>query len=368
MREFRISSSISDFDCTAWNQCFEGVLERYEYALATEQAGIDGFAWRYLAIVDGGTILAATYGFTTRYALDTTLTGFWKKPVMYFKKLVPGKLSLGLACIGSPVMEQAYLGFHPSVEAVEKPVLLAALLAGFEAMARTQGIGLHAVKDVPEADAALWSACMQTRGYTRMSGLPTGELALGMDSFEAYLATLSKATRKDMRRKLKDAMTVRTELHHHLGNLTPLLMEHYAETKTRSELQFEQLTARYFENVLATMGQHAACFVHYADTKPVAFNLVLMDGKRMIDKFFCMKAEEGRRYHLYFISWLRNIDYCIRHGIRLYQSGQAGYETKLRLGSQLAGNNMYFKHRNRLLQALLRRAAPFLEVKVPQHV
>jgi hypothetical protein len=46
--------------------------------------------------------------------------------------------------------------------------------------------------------------------------------------------------------------------------------------------------------------------------------------------------------------------------MRRYQSGQAYYENKLRLGSQLTHNAMFFRHRNRLTQAALRLVSPFL--------
>ena len=53
-----------------------------------------------------------------------------------------------------------------------------------------------------------------------------------------------------------------------------------------------------------------------------------------------------------------NLDYCLDHGISRYQSGQAQYQNKLRLGSKLTANAMYFRHRNPLLQRLLRLVSP----------
>jgi hypothetical protein len=73
-----------------------------------------------------------------------------------------------------------------------------------------------------------------------------------------------------------------------------------------------------------------------------------------------MDAERGRPYNLYYLSWFNNIEYCLRHGIGCYQSGQAYYHNKVRLGSQLTENAMYFRHRNPILQFILKTISPLL--------
>jgi len=56
----------------------------------------------------------------------------------------------------------------------------------------------------------------------------------------------------------------------------------------------------------------------------------------------------------------RAMDASAMAGITRYQSGQAYYENKLRMGSKLTRNQMYFKHRNALAQGILKLAAPVL--------
>ena len=94
----------------------------------------------------------------------------------------------------------------------------------------------------------------------------------------------------------------------------------------------------------------------------LAANLLVHDGQTLIDKFFCMDGEEGRRHNLYFLSWFTNLRHCLENGMRRYQSGQAYYENKVRLGSRLTPNSMHFRHRNTVLQALMRLAAPLFSV------
>jgi hypothetical protein len=73
-----------------------------------------------------------------------------------------------------------------------------------------------------------------------------------------------------------------------------------------------------------------------------------------------MDAVEGRKYNLYYLSWFNNLHYCLEEGIGRYQSGQAYYENKLKLGSKLTANTMHFKHRSFAVQRLLRLLAPLL--------
>ena len=75
---------------------------------------------------------------------------------------------------------------------------------------------------------------------------------------------------------------------------------------------------------------------------------------------------EGREHNLYFLSWFSNIRLCLELGLSRYQSGQAAYANKLRLGSRLIPTTMHFRHRNRVLNCVLSWAAPLLAPDVPE--
>ena len=129
-------------------------------------------------------------------------------------------------------------------------------------------------------------------------------------------------------------------------------------------MQLEELTEAYFTSLLQAMPERAFCTLYFAGDELLAFNFLLQNGRTLLDKFFCMDGR-GRAHNLYFVSWFTNVQYCIDHGITTYQSGAAGYENKLRLGSVLTRTRMAFKHKNRWVQGALRLAAPFLEPDAP---
>jgi len=137
-------------------------------------------------------------------------------------------------------------------------------------------------------------------------------------------------------------------------------MRLYEATLNRSDLQFERLPAAYFTGILEQLDQRAACVLYWVQDQLVAFNLVLIDQHRLIDKFFAHDLNVTREHNLYFRSWLANVDYCIQQRIPLYECGQAGYASKLRLGCQFTGNMLFFRHRNPLLNTLLKLIKRFV--------
>lgn len=345
-------STIEAIDRNAWNDCFVGVLENWEYYLAVEKAGIEDFEWRYLALFEDGRLLAVAPAFLTSYKLDTTVQGLVKRITGWINRFLPGLLEFPLYAIGSPVAERCTAGTASHVPPVRRQALLGQLLALARDDARQLGIRLIAVKDAPSDDND-WSRSCKAAGYQAMPSLPNALLPIPFGSIDAYLGTLDKTTRKDLRRKLR-LPGPRIEWRRNIDDVLPRIMDLYQATLARSELQFERLPAGYFTNVLEHMDERAACVLYWAGDRLVAFNLVLFDGDRLIDKFFGHEVNQSREPNLYFRNWLANVEYCIRHRIPVYESGQAGYASKIRLGCSFQGNNMFFHHRNWLINNVLR--------------
>ena len=343
----------------AWNACFQGQVEDYDCLLAIEEAGIEGFEWRYITVIEDGRISAAMPAFLCLYALDTTLEeGFLRRSVRRVQHHFQNFLKLRLACLGSPCTETGAIGFHPDVPNERRGVLFAEMLSFFEQFAATEDCALVGLKDIPEQVSVVLGDPLSAHGYASIGGLPTAWLDIDFKTIDDYLAKLSAGTRKDMRRKLKSFEQVRVEIRTDFGAFLPEVMALYHDTRNRSDWQFEELTPEYFEGILTRMAGRSYCAFYFVEDKLLAANLIVHDEHVAIDKFFCMDGEKGRPYNLYFLSWFTNLRYCLDHGISRYQSGQAYYENKIRLGSKLTSNAMFFRHRNPFLQRLLRLVSP----------
>lgn len=366
MPEARVIDTIEVIGRDAWDACFPGEVEGYDYLQAVEKAGIEGFRWRYALVEEDGRLLAAAPGFLTDYRLDTTLSGAGKRVADAVRRVFPRALLLRLACLGSPCTETAQLGFAPGVTPFQRSPLAHELINAFEIHAAAESCYLLGLKDVSETDRAIWDHAACPLGYRPVAGLPTAWLNIDFDSVGAYLARLSPSARKDMRRKLRSRDQVEVEIRRDLDDVIDQVMVLYAATHARAEMQLETLTADYFRKVLRAMGERSLCVLYRCGGRLLGFNLLLQGDGLLLDKFFCM-SDEARVYNLYFLSWFENIGYCLSHGIRRYQSGQAAYEAKLRLGSRLSRTQMYFRHRNPVLNSALRLASPmFAADPVPE--
>ncbi|MQT56617.1 GNAT family N-acetyltransferase [Pseudomonas sp. FSL R10-0399] len=351
-------SSLQAIEREAWNDCFPGALEDWDYIMAVEKAGIEGFEWRYLTLFEGSTLIAAATAFTTSYRLDTTVQGIGKRFTEQLNRVMPGLMHLHLYAIGSPVTEQCSAGTASHIAASERPALLARLLKLAHSDAAQLGIGLIAVKDVPSHDND-WAHSCKAAGFQSMPSLPSAMLPVPYRSVDSYLGSLGKSTRKDMRRKLR-APEPRVQWRNNIDDVLPEVMRLYEATLERSDLQFERLPPAYFTGILEQLGDRALCVLYWVDDHLVAFNLVLIDEHRLIDKFFGHDLALSREYNLYFRSWVVNVDYCIRNNIALYECGQAGYASKIRLGCTFQNNTLFFRHRNRLINGVLKLVKLFI--------
>ncbi|MGE8066067.1 GNAT family N-acetyltransferase [Pseudomonas sp. NPDC089569] len=351
-------STIEAIDRAAWNGCFPDELENWDYYRAVEQSAIADFQWRYLALFEEDRLIAAAVAFTTIYSLDTTLQGLGKRIAGRLRRWCPGLLAIRLYALGSPVAEQCHVGTAGHIAPSRRPALLARLLQLARRDADQAGIGLLAVKDASHRDRQWLQACHDA-GLQCMPGLPSGELPITFGSVDAYLGLLGKSTRKDLRRTLRGP-SPRIEWRYTVDDQLPRMMQLYEATLARSELTFERLPADYFRQVLAHLDRRAACVLYWLGEELVAFNLVLLDEQRLVDKFFAHDLSNTRQHNLYVRSWLANVGYCIEHGLAIYACGQAGYASKLRLGCSFSGNSVFFRHRNRMLDSLLRLAKMFV--------
>jgi predicted N-acyltransferase len=338
--EITLHGSIGEIAQAEWDALFPGEPEGSAYLKAVEDAEIPGFELFYVAVRRGGRLVAAAPGFITDYRLDTTVQGPWRRLTGAIHRIAPVLLRQTLIALGSPVTETASVGVLEG--AADREILIAALYEGLERKARTGGVRLLAVKDLPSASVDAARAAIGA-GLNPMSSLPTAVLELnGLTDLDDYLARLSPATRKDLRRKLKKGdVTVEraTDLRPHAEAIDSL----YAATRARAAMQFEALSWRYFQAVLDRLGENAAVLLYRYDGEVIGFSLLVGSGPVWVDKYFCTD-ERGPAHNLYFLSWLENVRFVLAQGGARLVAGQTGYETKLRFGCRLETTTIYFRH------------------------
>jgi hypothetical protein len=93
--------------------------------------------------------------------------------------------------------------------------------------------------------------------------------------------------------------------------------------------------------------------LYFVQEELVAFNLLVLKQEAMVDIYFCMDYELGRKYNLYVLSWLENVRTCVVRKIPLYYAGQGTEKTKAHLGAAFIPSFILFKHRQPVFDRLL---------------
>ncbi|HZW72459.1 MAG TPA: hypothetical protein VFF43_02880, partial [Caldimonas sp.] len=236
-----VAESIEAFDRAEWDALFAGDLEDWAYYRAVERSNLAGFEWRYFGLHDGGRLRAAVPAFITDYRLDTTLSGPLRRITDAISRWFPRLLRQRLLSLGSPVGEVCHLGFAPGCTPDEQARLLDRLLDEVESHAAQRRIAMVATKDSTAQQDALWAYAGAAHGLRRQPSLPTAVLDVRFDSLDAYLATLSYATRKDLRRKMKAASALRVEWRTNIDDIVDDVMRLYRATLANAKYSFEEL-------------------------------------------------------------------------------------------------------------------------------
>jgi hypothetical protein len=359
-----------------WEHCLPCEAENYDYYTACEKLNHDAYKIRAIEVKNNDKTIAVAPLFTLTYRLDTPLQGNIRKITDKIANYLPNLLALKVLGVGSPLAERCHLGFAPELNDTERENAITALLNALNTHAKQSGIGLTALKDLDTATQAATRNMLEINGYTATNSLPIAVLDVP-DTEAAYLAKLSPNNRSSFKRKIRAAKNLIFEYRTSIEGIEDEIAALYEETREHSGYDYgdlETLPKGYFEAVMQAANSKALMMLYWLKNEAnpenkgslIGFNLLFLeDGSRpserkIIDKFIGRKHKEARENNLYFVGWMDNLRYAQTHGYKMLQTGQTAYGEKLRLGSRLEPSFIYFRHRNWLLNKILRFAAKFI--------
>lgn len=359
MPEALVLRSVAEVPAQWWDTCEPHLAEDHAYLRAVEQAALPGFTMRALVVTYGERLLAAAPAFVTRYPLDTMMEGTGARVIAGLRRGLPALLAPRLACLGSPCTETAGVRFARGLDTTTRCAAAASLVARLAMLGAEEDCALLGAKDLAADTAPEMVGALGAAGYLVTSGQPIAVLPIDFPDVEAYLASLSRATRRGLRRKLRSADAVRIERRTNIDDIVGRVHALYRATLDRAVHRFEELTPAYFTAVLAAMPGRAHVTLYYVGDELLAANLLVADAGILLDKYWCM-ADAGRVHGLYHLSWIENIRHCLQAGLTRYQAGQANANAKLSLGCRLEPTTTHVRHRNALCNGALRVALPWI--------
>jgi len=352
--ETHYTFTAAKYDETTWQRLLPNSLEGYRYHLAFELGRIVGFKTGYISLSKAGTVVCIAPIFITNHALDTAVQGDMKAVTHHLSKLLPNQRTVRLLCVGSPVTDSAQIGFFK-----DQPLdaeMINVLTEKLDDVAEREGANVIAFKDVMDIDTKQLQPLLAKQGYTCIDDKLVAKNSINFKELDGYLATLSNDTSKMLRGELKQFDQLHIEDHDGLPPHLEKIYHLYLNCREKSEFKFEKLTLEFFEALAGLMPNQCRFVLYYMHEKLIGFNCLLHGNGVLMDKFIGMDYMHSQQVNLYSLSWIYNIQMCIRDGFHTFQSGQAADEAKLSLGAMFEPTCTLFKHRNQFVNPMLKLA------------
>jgi predicted N-acyltransferase len=346
-------------NCDAWKCAFQNKCKDHRYYEIIEDTLEGGFEYHYLLLEDHlGNVRGIQPVFFLRQNLVEGVLGKIRSVVDLVRKRFPRFLTMRVLMVGCA----AGTGDLGTCEKKEAWVANA-LRASLRTYARQNKASLVVLKDFPaEYRDALGG--YTSNGYARMPSMPMTRLALyPFQDWDDYFRTLSKATRKDLRRKFRKAerapridMEVVNDISPYIDEAYPL----YLAVHKRSPFKFETLTKNYFRALGQRMPDRARFFIWRQHGKIAAFGFSLVCSDAIYDECIGLDYSVALDLHLYFYTLRDVITWSLQQRLKYYYSNPLNYEPKLHLDCELVPLDLYVMHTNAFLNPIFRRAIKYL--------
>ncbi|MBO0695961.1 MAG: GNAT family N-acetyltransferase, partial [Verrucomicrobia bacterium] len=247
-------------------------------------------------------------------------------------------------------------------DANDEPWVADTLQASLLTYARQNNASLVVLKDFPSTYRSNLEVFRMNR-YARIPSMPMTRLSLHYSNWDEYFRTLSKATRKDLRRKFRKAdqgPKIEMEVLNDIRNLVDEIYPLYLAVHERSPLKFETLTKDYFRAIAHRMPERARFFIWRQLGKIVAFSFCLVCEDKIYDECIGLDYSVALDLHLYFYTLRDIISWALGQGLKYYYSNPLNYEPKLHLDCELVPLDLYVRHTSPLLNPIFGRLIKYL--------
>jgi len=343
-----------------WKSAFQNKCKDHRYYEIVEDTLEGRFEHHYLVIEDNSSKVRAIQPvFFVRQNLVEGVPGKIRSVVDFIRKNFPRFLTMRVLMVGCA----AGAGdMGPCAEKDEKWTANA-LLAVLRTFAQRNRASLVVLKDFPaKYRPALES--FSSNGYARIPSMPMTRLPLHYHDWDEYFRTLSKATRKDLRRKFRKAERAPKIDMETVNDLTPYIDEIYPlylQVHQRSPLKFETLTKDYFRAISKRMPDRTRFFVWRQSGKIVAFSFCLVCDDAIYDECIGLDYSVALDLHLYFYTLRDIISWSLQQRLQYYYSNPLNYEPKLHFDCELVPLDLYVRHTAAFFNPIFRRALRYLE-------
>ena len=343
-----------------WRRAFANERKDHRYYELVEDTIHQGFDYRYFAVRDGAKDIQAIAPF---FLLDQDLLAGIPAPLQALaaaiRRVFPRFLILRTLMVGCAAGEG-----HLDGAVGERTDHARTLAESILAHARMLSAKLIVLKEFRAADRKAL-VCFCERGFTRAPSFPMTALNIDYASFEDYMErALSRKTRRDLRLKFRAAasaapieMSVLTDISAIIDDIYPL----YLQVFSRSRHKFEKLTKAYFRELGQRMPDKVRFFIWRQNGRPIALSICMLHGDSIYAEYLGLDYAVALDLHLYHYAFRDIVRWAIPRGFKWFRSGGLNYQPKYHLRVRLDPLDLYVRHCNDVINAVLRRVLPLVE-------
>ena len=344
-----------------WDKAFEGQRKDSRYYELVDETICPDFEFRYFMLKDSNGEVRTIQPFFI--VEQDVLAGLGARAIAIaavIRRYWPGFLRLRTLMVGCAAGEGHLNREHGLSHEVQARWLADALVA----QARKLRARLIVFKEFPTSYRRTLSS-LTDKGFTRLPSLPMTRLKLEHGSFDAYLeGALSKATRKNLRRKFKAAAQsspIDMSVVHDISGIVDEIYPLYLQVFDRSKMHFEKLTKDYLCNLGRRMPDKVRFFVWRQNGKVVAFSLCMLDGDAIYDEYLGLDYTVALDLHLYHYTFRDIFGWAVQNGYRWYYSSALNYDPKLHLRCDLYPLDLYVRHTSSVVNRVMAIALTWLD-------
>ena len=314
-----------------------------------QESGVDGFELLSIVVLKNDAPILFLPLFETRLDLSSFVKGWIKTALNAAGRLFPSVFHPRILAVGMVEGEWSEIGIDPFIdeETLDRAIEMA--LCALQTLAAERNSDILAFYNFNQYSRLPEGIFKK---FNRVKFRSCARLRIDFSSLEEYLNRLSKAARKDLRRKMRVAPDVRVVRSCTVSPFLDRIYALYLETVARGPMAIGIHNRLFFEKICQRI-PGAEYMLYFVQEELVAFNLLVVKQEAMVDQFFCMDYEIGRKYNLYVLSWLENVRTCVERKIPFFYAGQGAEKTKAHLGATFIPSFILFKHRWLMLDRFL---------------
>ncbi len=351
------------------------VFLRSAYLQTLEVAPPKGMQFCYLSFSIDGQMIGITACQIQNYRGDepfndekqSQVTGFWNKTKVSVKKFITRQVRLNVMVCGSLLLTGEHgFYFHPKVN----PEIASQLLykglkkASDEMSKRGKRIALFVMKDFFERSQKELSPVLTGNKFYEFNAQPTMVLDIPhhWKSFDDYLSAMSSKYRVRAKRAFKKGKNiVRKELNlQEIEENKQQIFDSYQNVAAKAVFNTFTFTPEYFPELKRQLGDKfklIACYIH---DEFVGFYTTIKNGNDLDAHFLGLDYQANRDSQLYLNMLYDMVRIGIDAGVHQVTFSRTALEIKSSVGAESHDLSIYIRHRNCMLNRLVKYAVNYV--------